>query len=60
VERALRDRPVAEEAEGDAAVAAVLRREGGAGRQRDVAADDAVAAEEVALIPFAYAWACSR
>src|SRR5438874_410445 len=46
VERALVRRAVAEEAEGDAVLAAVLRRERGAGGERHVAADDRVAAEE--------------
>ena len=41
------DRPLAEEAQGDPAVRAVLRGEGDAGRQRDVSPDDAVAAEHV-------------
>ena len=40
---------VAEVDERDAVLAAVLRGEGGAGGQRDVAPDDPVAAEEVVL-----------
>jgi hypothetical protein len=49
VERADRHRALAEEAQGDAPVFAVFRRERDAGRERDVAADDAVAAEHVVL-----------
>ena len=50
VEVADADGALAEEDDGDPVLAAVLRREGGAGRDRDVAADDAVAAEHVVLL----------
>jgi hypothetical protein len=49
VRGALADGAVAEEAETDPAVTAVLAGEGHTGRQRQVAADDAVATQEVRL-----------
>src|SRR5205823_6139745 len=49
VESADRHRALAEEAERDVAVAAVLARERGADGERDVSADDAVAPEHAVL-----------
>src|SRR3712207_8366127 len=49
VHRPLVDRPLAEVADADPVLAAVLDREGDPRGQRDVAADDGVAAEEALL-----------